>query len=162
MRIKKTRFSTMLSDLYGRDNYQAHLTVGREFWWNFPEDSDVGRATGRSWNKLRITYRRSGCIFYQILDANNIGEQFCPVNCFMASSFIFADLDPIEDLPFIKEEGIEKCQQMYCFDDTRTVIHNWDNSSECDIDEEQFMKDNPSDYIIIMSQDINKLKKGST
>jgi len=151
MKIKKTRFSTMLSDLYGRDNYQAHLIVGREYWWNFPETSDVYRATGRSWNKLKITYRRSGCIFYQIIDAPNLGEQFCPVNCFLSSTLIFADLDPIEDLPFIKESGIEKCKQIYCFDDTRTIIHNWDNSQECNIDEEKFMKEYPNDYITIMT-----------
>ena len=102
-------------------------------------------------NKLKITYRRSGCIFYQIIDAPNLGEQFCPVSCFLSSTLIFADLDPIEDLPFIKEEGIEKCQKMYCFDDTRTIIHNWDNSQECNIDEKKFMKEYPNDYITIMT-----------
>ena len=156
MKIKKTRFSTMLSDLYGRDNYQEHLIIGREYWWNFPETSDVYRATGRFWNKLKITYRRSGCIFYKIIDAPNIDEQFCPVSCFLSSTLIFADLDPIKDLPFIKEEGIEKCQQIYCFDDTRTIIHNWDNSLESDINEEEFMKEYPNDYMIIMTQKIDK------
>ena len=156
MKIKKTRFSTMLSDLYGRDNYQEHLIVGREYWWNFPETSDVYRATGRFWNKLRITYRRSGCIFYKIIDAHNLDEQFCPVSCFLSSTLIFADLDPIEDLPFIKEEGIEKCQQIYCFDDTRTVIHNWDNSLESYINEEEFIKEYPNDYMLIMTQKIDK------
>ena len=41
MKIKKTCFSTMLSDLYGRDDYQSHIELGREYWWNWPEDSDV-------------------------------------------------------------------------------------------------------------------------
>ena len=151
MKIKKTRFSTMISDLYGRDNYQKILTVGREFWWNFPETSDIYRATGKSWNKLRITYRRSGCIFYQIIDANNIGEQFCPVNCFMASSLILADLDPIEDLDFIKKEISQK---IYCFDDTRTVIHNWDNSRECEVDEDYILKEYPEEYINVKLHEI--------
>lgn len=156
MKIKKTRFSTMVSDLYGRDGYQKILTVGREFWWNFPETSDVYKATGRSWNKLKITYRRSGCIFYQIVDASNIGEQFCPVNCFMASSLILADLNPIEDLPFIKKEGIELSKQLYCFDDTRTIIHNWDNSKECEVNENYILKEYPEEYMYVKLNEIKE------
>ena len=155
MKIKKTCFSTMLSDLYGRDNYQSHIELGREYWWNWPEDSDVYRKTNKSWHKLKITYIRSGCMFYILDDAPKLGEMFCPINCFLASSLILADLDPIKDLPFIKEEGIDKCQQIYCFDDTRTIIHNWDNSLESDINEEEFTKEYPNDYMIIMIQKID-------
>jgi hypothetical protein len=154
MKIKKTRFSTVISDLYGRDNYQKILTVGREFWWNFPETSDVYRATGKFWNKLRITFRRSGCIFYQIVDAPNIGEQFCPVNCFLASTLTLADLDPQEDLKFSID--VELAKKLYCFNDDRTVIHNWDNSIESEVDEDTIMKLYPDEY---MSVKLNEIKE---
>lgn len=152
MKIKKTRFSTMISDLYGRDGYQKYLVVGKEYWWDFPEDSDVYRATKRKWNKLRITYRRSGCIFYKVLDAPNLREQFCPVNCFLASSLILADLDPAKELKF--DIDIELAKKLYYFDDDMTIIHNWDNSSESEIDEENIIQLYPEEYIHIKIKEI--------
>ena len=156
MRIKKTRFSTMISDLYGRDKYEKALKVGREYWWNWPADTPVGHKHGSGWHKIRITYTRSHCMFYIFPDYPDVPEQFCGFGSFLASSLVLADLNPIMDLPFIKEEGINKCQQIYCFDDTRTIIHNWDNSLEYDINEEEFIKEYPNDYMIIMAQKIDK------
>lgn len=147
MKIKKTKFSTMISDLYGRDNYQNYITIGKEYWWNFPENSDVYRATKIFWHKLKITYIRSGCIFYQILDAPNLEEQFCSINCFLASSLILAELDPIQDLKF--NIDIELAKKLYYFDDERTIIHNWDNSNESEIDEDNLLKYYPNDYMNI-------------
>ena len=154
MKIKKTKFSTIISDLYGRDNYQETIKVGKEYWWYWPADSAIGKIHGNNWYKIQITYVRSGCMFYIFPDYTDVPEQFCSINCFLASSLELADLNPIEDLPFIKEEGIDKCQQLYCFDDIRTIIHNWDNSVECDIDEEQFLNNYPIDYITMLSKRI--------
>jgi len=157
MRIKKTRFSTMISDLYGRNDYQKAIKVGREYWWNWPANSTIGELYGSGWYKMKVTYIRSHCMFYIFSDYPDVPEQFCGFDCFLASSLVLADLNPRMDLPFISEEGVDLCQQMYCFDDTRTIIHNWDNSRECDIDEEKFMKEYPSYYITVMSQNLDKL-----
>ena len=152
MKIKKTIFSTMISDLYGRNGgYEKALKVGREYWWNWSANTPIGQKHGAGWHKIRITYIRSHCMFYIFPDYPDVPEQFCGFGSFLASSLVLADLNPIIDLPDIMKYGIEYSQQMYCFDDTITIIHNWDNSTECDIDEEQFMKDYPNDYIMLMT-----------
>ena len=139
MKIKKTCFSTMLSDLYSRDNYQSHIELGREYWWNWPEDSDVYRKTNKSWHKLKITYIRSGCMFYVLDDAPELGEMFCPINCFLASSLILADIDPIEDL--VDSLGnIDVAKIKYCFNDEHTIVNNWPNEKEIEIDEDELIK----------------------
>lgn len=139
MKIKKTCFSTMLSDLYGRDNYQSHIELGREYWWNWPEDSEIYRKTNKSWHKLKITYIRSGCMFYILTDAPEISEMFCSINCFLASSLILADIDPIKDL---KDSlgNIESAKIKYCFNDERTIVNNWPNEKEIEIDEDKLIE----------------------
>ena len=39
MKIKKLQFSTMVSDLWGRDGYQSHIELGREYWYFFDENT---------------------------------------------------------------------------------------------------------------------------
>ena len=137
MKIKKTCFSTMLSDLYGRDGYQSHIELGREYWWSWPEDSDVFRKTNEKWHKIKVTYLRSGCMFYELTDAEGVGEMFCPLSCFLASSLILAEIDPEKDLNF---RDIEKAKQIYCFDDERTVVKNWPNDKEVEIEEIDYLQ----------------------
>ena len=74
-------------------------------------------------------------MFYIFPDYPDVPEQFCGLGSFLASSLVLADLNPKMDLPFICKDGLDISEKMYCFDDTRTIIHNWDNSQECDIDE---------------------------
>ena len=136
MKIKKTCFSTMLSDLYGRDNYQSHIELGREYWWNWPENSDVYHKTNKSWHKLKITYIRSGCMFYILDDAPELGEMFCPINCFLASSLILADIDPIKDMGENMLGDIEAAKIKYCFNDDHTIVHNWPNEREIEINDD--------------------------
>jgi len=154
MKIKKTKFSTVISDLYGRDEYEKALKVGREYWWNWPGDSTIGKLYGNGWYKIRITYIRSHCMFYVFSDYPNVPEQFCGFNCFLASSLELADLNPIMDLPFISKKGIEISQKLYCFDDTRTIIHNWDNSKECEVDEDKILNEYPEEYIYVKFKEI--------
>ena len=156
MKIKKSRFSTMISDLYGRDDYEKALKVGREYWWDWPYDTPVGRKHGSGWHKIRITYIRSHCMFYIFPDYPDVPEQFCGFGSFLASSLVLADLNPIMDLPDIMEDGIDIAEQMYCFDDTRTVIHNWDNSREGEIDEKNLIDKKPEIVFTIMASNMQQ------
>ena len=139
MKIKKTCFSTMISDLWGRDGYQSHIELGREYWWCWPTDSDVYRKTSKAWHKIKITYIRSGCMFYILTDAPEIGEQFCPLNCFLASSLILSEIDPIKDLGDTLGD-IEAAKTKYCFNTDHTIVKNWPNEREIEIDEEEIYK----------------------
>lgn len=141
MKIKKVCFSTQLSELYGRGGYQSHIEVGKEYWYFFGEDSDIFRETQKHWNKIRITYVRSGCMFYVFPDSPNVKEEFCPVSCFMASQFIIAELDPIKDLgDLIKDIDTDAAKVMYCFNDDRTIVKNWPNEKIVEADEEELFK----------------------
>ena len=150
MKIKKTRFSTMISDLYGRDSYQKYLVVGKEYWWDFPEDSDVYRKTNKHWHKIKITYLRSGCMFYILDDVPELGEMFCSINCFLASTLILAEIDPIKDLGETLGD-IEAAKFKYCFNDEHTIVKNWPNEREIEIDDEEIYQKfrNSNEYILI-------------
>lgn len=129
MKYKKTRLSTKLYDLYG-DEYTSHIEVGKEYWNYFWEDTEIYKKTGKNYNKIKVTYIRSGCMFYTFCDAPEIAEEYCSVNSFMAMNLIVAEIDPIKDLESIKE--LDK--DFYCFDDTYTKVKNWDNESVSEID----------------------------
>lgn len=155
MKIKKICFSTQISDLWGRDGYQSHIKVGDEFWYFFSEDTDIFRESHKHWNKLRITYVRSGCLFYVFPDYPNIKEEFCPVSCFMTSTFILAELDPAKDLKgLIDNIDTEAGRLMYCFDDKHTIIKNWPNEKEIEVDDEEIYEKfgNTTDYFLIKMQ----------
>ena len=128
MKFKKQCLSTELSDLYGRDNYQSHIKVGREYWYYFSRDIDFSEG----WYKIKITYVRSGCVFYVFSDMPEIGERYFPANCFMASALVYADINPIMDL---EDFGSELEKKMYRFDDERTIVYNWPNEKEIELDE---------------------------
>lgn len=136
MKYKKTSFSTTLVDLYGRDKYQPHIEVGREYWWCWPTNSDVYRYTHQTWNKLRITYKRSGACFYVLTEFPDYPEQYFSDHSFISESLEFAQLDPTKDIEWDRHElPLEELEKRYCFYDKRTEILNWDNSRESEIDE---------------------------
>ena len=60
------------------------------------------------------------------------------------------------DLPDIMKDGIDIAEQMYCFDDTRTVIHNWDNSREGEIDEKNLIDKKPEIVFTIMASNMQQ------
>ena len=123
--------STVLYDLYGEDNYQDHIEIGREYWCLFPA-SDIIKYSG--WYKIKITYIRSNCVFYVFSDHPEISEQFCGINSFLISSLEFAELDPEKDL---KLDNVEIMKKVYYFDDTRTIVHNWPEDKEMDMSTEE-------------------------
>lgn len=153
MKIKKICFGTRLCDLYGRDGYQPHIKEGEDYWYFFEEDTDIFRETKEHWNKLRVSYVRSGCLFYCFPDHPDVKEQFCPVNCFMASQFIVAELDPVKDLTEIASFGgdilsdKDFAKKIYCFDDERTVVKNWPNERETEVDEEEIL--DGAEYLLL-------------
>lgn len=154
MKIKKTTFSTKISDLWGRDNYPSHINVGDEFWYFFSEDTDIFRESHKHWNKLKVTYVRSGCLFYTFPDYPDVKEDFCPTSCFMTSTFILAEIDPIKDLNgLIENIDSDSAKMMYRFDDEHTIVKNWPNEKEIEIDDEEILKkfvDNPLDYMLLL------------
>ena len=157
MRIKKNCFSTMISDLYGRDNYKSHIKVGNEYWYFFTEKSDEYKATHKHWNKIRITYIRSGCLFYILPDIPEVKENFCPINCFMTSRFVLAELDPVKDLKGLLDNiDTEAAKLEYCFDDEHTIIRNWSNEKEVEIDEDELYTKfgDSTEYIMIKMLEI--------
>lgn len=127
MKIKRTTFSTILYDLY-KDNYQSHIEVNREYWYYFVNGNEIADKYGSGFYKIKITYIRSGCLFYVFSDYKDIAEQFCPIDCFMTSQFEFAEINPVEDLKDIIDLNTESNQLLYRFDDTRTVVKNWNNA----------------------------------
>ena len=121
--LKKITLSTKLYDLYGKDEYHLHIEVDREYWYYFTTESNIAKKYGSEWYKIKVTYIRSGCLFYIFSDYEDIDEEFCPLRCFMTSQFEFAEINPKKDLD-IKDDSFS----LYRFDDTRTVVIDWDNS----------------------------------
>lgn len=121
--LKKITLSTKLYDLYGKDEYHLHIEVDREYWYYFTDESNIAKKYGSGWYKIKVTYIRSGCMFYIFSDYKDIDEEFCPLRCFMTSQFEFAEINPKRDLN-IEDDLFSK----YRFDDIRTTIIDWDNS----------------------------------
>lgn len=130
MKFKKICLSTQLSDLYGRDSYQSHVKEGKEYWNFFSRDSEISEG----WYKIKITYIRSGCMFYTFSDYPEIKERFCPLSCFFTSVLVLTDIDPVKDL---NNFGGDLDKKIYCFDTEHTIVHNWPNENEIDIDESE-------------------------
>ena len=68
------RISTMLKNLYGINDYWKYIKVGDELWTDYVED-----ITHVRWNKIKITYIRSGVMFYNIIDFDDL-ERYIPLN----------------------------------------------------------------------------------
>lgn len=135
MRNKKICLSTQLSELYGTDHYQSHIEVGREYWYNFWSESNICKIHGDGWYKIKVTYIRSGCMFYVFSDYPDMEEEFCPLKCFFASTLTVAELDPIKDLGE-KIENIEVAKLMYYFDTEHTNVKNWPNEPESEVNDD--------------------------
>ena len=134
-KIKKTTLSTQLKDLYGK-NYAEHIIENREYWCFFEITEDVYEVTGQNWNKICISYIRSGVAFYNISGySSQIPEKYIPLDCFRASTLEFAIIDPEKDLIFT--DSIDKNKKRYRFDDTRTTVINWSNEEYCYLDENE-------------------------
>jgi len=150
----------MISDLYGKDKYKSYIKVGNEYWYFF--DANIYAVTQKHWNKIKITYIRSGCLFYILPDAPEVKEDFCPINCFMTSQFVLTELDPIKDLKdLIDDIDSEAAKIKYCFDDEHTVIKNWPNERETEISEEELSKYGDSEQIMIKMLQVWQTKKKS-
>ena len=137
MQIKRTVLSTRLSDLYGRDKYYLHIELNREYWYYFAGENKISDKYGPGWYKLKVTYIRSGCMFYIFPDFPEIEEQFCAINSFLASSMTLAEIDPIKDLGDTLGD-IEAAKLKYCFDTEHTIVKNWPNEREIEIDENEY------------------------
>ena len=135
MKIKRTTFSTILYELY-KDDYKSHIEVNREYWYYFVNGNEIADKYGSGFYKIKITYIRSGCLFYVFSDYKDIAERFCPIDCFMTSRFEFAEINPIEDLKDIIDL-IESNQLLYRFNDTRTIVKNWNNAEYADVNLEK-------------------------
>lgn len=137
--LKKTTLSTKLYDLYDKDEYHLHIEVDREYWYYFTTESNIAKKYGSGWYKIKVTYIRSGCMFYIFSDYEDMDEEFCPLKCFMTSQFEFAEINPKKDLDI---EG--DLFRVYRFDDTRTIVIDWDNSLT-------YTSDNPIDILISLT-----------
>ena len=130
---KKIRLSTKLYDLYGNE-YASHIEVGKEYWEYFETGKEIYKKTGQNYNKIKVTYIRSGCMFYTFCEAPELAEEYCSINSYMAMNLIVAEIDPIKDLKGIKETD----KDFYYFDNTFTIVKNWPNEAVSKIDEEKF------------------------
>ena len=151
MKIKKICFSTMISDLWGRDSYQSHIELGKEYWNFFDENTEIFKKTHHHWNKLKISYLRSGCMFYIFPNEPDVPEEFCPINCYFASQLVLAEIDPIKDLGEDILGDIEAQKIKYCFNSEHTIVKNWPNETEIEIDEKYLYNrfGNSTEYLII-------------
>ena len=72
-------------------------------------------------------------------DYPDFTEHFFPVDCFLALHLQYAEIDPMKDI--VWDNGVncefskEYLEKRYCFNDEKTIVLNWDNSAESDIDE---------------------------
>jgi hypothetical protein len=56
----------------------------------------------------------------------------------MTSRFVLAELDPVKDLKDLLDNiDTEAAKLEYCFDDEHTIIKNWSNEKEIEIDEDE-------------------------
>lgn len=133
----KIKFSTQLSELYGRDKYQSHIELNREYWYCFGSETKVYKHTKQSLNKIKISYIRSGIAFYVLSNFPDFPEGYFPLSCFMASALKYAEIDPMKDLPLSDEHNQctkEYLEKMFCFDDEVTTVINWNNSKETELE----------------------------
>jgi hypothetical protein len=145
MKFKKICLSTQLDKLYGKDNYQSHIKVGKEYWWCFFDEKDVTPG----WHKIKITYLRSGIAFYVVTDVPEYAERSFALGSLMAATLVPAELDPIRDLTEEFKDS-SMARKLYYFDPTYTVVSNWSNEDEIEIEE----TDESYPYFLIMTEKI--------
>lgn len=117
---RKFHVSTQLASLFG-DKYAEHILVGKKYWWFFDEHSEVYKKTNNHWNKLEITYIRSGIAFYIV---ENIEEEYYfQIGSIMSEGLEPEFLDPIKELG----ETVDNLDNLY-FNSERTQIINFENT----------------------------------
>lgn len=131
MKKKRITFNTTLQGLYGKDNYYKHIEVDKCYWCFFGmcDNSKVKEVTGKNWNKIRITYVRSGVAFYVVCGyEDQIPEDSFYLQSIKAMQLEVAELDPYKDLPHFWVGSAEEL--LFRFDDDRTVVLNFDNENK--------------------------------
>ena len=119
---RKFHVSTQLASLFG-EKYADHILVGKKYWWFFDDTSEVYRKTNTHWNKLEITYIRSGIVFYTV---ENIEEEYhFQIGSIMSEGLEPEFLDPIKELG----ETVDNLDNLY-FNSERTQVINFENT-EC-------------------------------
>lgn len=119
-KVKKYNVTTQLSGLFG-ENYKEHIQVGKKFWWFFDGNSQVFKLSNQHWNKLEITYIRSGVVFYTIENVD--GEFHFEIDSIMAMGLEPDVLDPQKELGATIEH-----LEMFYFNSERTQIINFENT----------------------------------
>lgn len=124
--VKAKTYSTTLKDLYGVDGYAERIKVGDEFW---TDALHIENLTGKKWNKVKVSYVRSGIVFFNVV-GEELPEQYFPIDSFDVAMFIKARLDPYKDLE--KMPGLDRCR----FDDRLTEVVNFDNRENKEVPDE--------------------------
>jgi hypothetical protein len=138
----ESTFSTKLGDLFGSE-YSEHIKAGEEYWYNFG-GLRITDDTVIYWCKIKVTYIRSGVMFYIFDGYPEAGERHADLNSMMTELMEIAILDPVKDLGIPEESS-------YRFDDTHTKIVNWNNNGEG--------SQNPIDSVINSAIEVIKNKK---
>ena len=118
--INKIKITTTLEGLFGK-NYKDHIQISKKYWWFFGENSQVYKQTHQHWNKLEITYIRSGVVFYIV--ENVEAEYHFELESIMAMQIEPEFFDPVEELG----KKIDDLSDLF-FNSERTVIVNFENS----------------------------------
>ena len=119
-KVQKYKVTTRLEGLFGK-NYKEHIQVGKKFWWFFDGNSQVFKLTNQHWNKMEITYIRSGVVFYTIENVD--GEYHFAIDSIMAMQMEPEFLDPQKDLGATIDH-----LEMFYFNSERTQIVNFENT----------------------------------
>lgn len=141
MKMDKICLSTVMKDLYGKNFYYLYFKVNKEYWMYCDSTMTIGHLYGSGYYKIRITYLRSGCMFYIFSDYPDIPEEYCSTQCYLASTLIIAELNPRKDL---SQKFNDK---VYYFDDKLTVVEDWDNSHT--VDPNQIESLDIQDYLLL-------------
>ena len=133
MKTRKKLVQTDLISLFGELYYKNHLYVGRELWLKTDVGSPEYNVTHQEWNKIVITYIRTGVVFYSIVGYPE-HEFYGLMGSMKVMKMKVAELDPSAEI----DTNAFVLKQVR-FDDTFTNIINFDNRDiEIDIQEEIF------------------------
>lgn len=113
---------TDLISLFGELYYKDHLYVGRELWLKTDVGTPEYNVTHKEWNKIVITYIRTGVMFYSIV-GHPEHEFYGLMGSMKVLKMKVAELDPYKEI----DTTVFTLRQVR-FDDTLTKIVNFDNS----------------------------------
>ena len=119
---KKKIVGTDLISLFGELFYKDHLYVGRELWLKTDIGTPEYEVTHEEWNKIVITYIRTGVMFYTIV-GHPEQEFYALIGSMKVMKMKVAELDPYKEL----DTTVFILRQVR-FDDKFTSIINFDNS----------------------------------